>query len=349
MITDLDRYRVAWELIDNARYSYYGGLRGVVIQLSRGCPHQCTYCGQRGFWTRWRHRDPVRLAKEIAGLYHHHGVHMISLADENPTTSKKVWRAFLEALIAENIDITMIGTIRADDIVRDADILHLYRKAGIVRLLIGMEHTDEATLEKMRKGGATSTDREAIGLLRQHGILSLCSWVVGFEDERLSDYWRAFRQLLIYDPDQIITLYVTPHRWTPFFGQARDRKVIQLDQRRWDYKHQVLANRHLPAWCTLFIVKAVEVLVQARPKALWRTYLNTDPVQRHGMRWYSRIGRRVWLHEMWCFLFRDRRSATGPTVAMYWNSADMSEEALAPARRARPVVNAEKPPLLAAE
>ena len=55
-------YRVGWELIDHARYSYYGGKRGVVMQFSRGCPHLCSYCGQRGFWTRWRHRDPKKFA-----------------------------------------------------------------------------------------------------------------------------------------------------------------------------------------------------------------------------------------------------------------------------------------------
>jgi anaerobic magnesium-protoporphyrin IX monomethyl ester cyclase len=42
------------------RDSYWDGLRAVVVQFSRGCPHFCNYCGQRGFWTRWRHRDPVR-------------------------------------------------------------------------------------------------------------------------------------------------------------------------------------------------------------------------------------------------------------------------------------------------
>lgn len=52
MIQNLDDYRVGWELIDHARYSYYGGKRGVVMQFSRGCPHLCSYCGQRGFWTR---------------------------------------------------------------------------------------------------------------------------------------------------------------------------------------------------------------------------------------------------------------------------------------------------------
>ena len=39
----------------------------------------------------------------------------------------------------------------------------------------------KTTLRLIRKGGATSTDREAIRLLRQHDILSMATWVVGFE------------------------------------------------------------------------------------------------------------------------------------------------------------------------
>ena len=199
------------------------------MQFSRGCPHLCNYCGQRGFWTRWRHRDPVRFAREIARLHREHGVELINLADENPTVSKKAWRAFLDALIAEDVPVLIVGSTRADDIVRDADILHLYRKAGVIRWLLGMENTDEETLSLICKGGSTKSDREAIRLLRQHGILSMATWVAGFEEEGFSDLWRGFRQLIAYDPDQIQALYVTPHRWTPFFRIASDRTVIQTD------------------------------------------------------------------------------------------------------------------------
>ena len=329
MIQNLDNYRIGWELIDHARYSYYGGKRGVVVQFSRGCPHLCSYCGQRGFWTRWRHRDPRKFAAELGRLYREHGVTMISFADENPTTSKKVWRELLKAIIAENCKFTMIATLRADDIVRDADILHLYRQAGFERFLIGMEHTDEATLAKVRKGSLAKTDREAIKLLRKHGILSLMTTVFGFNEERDRDYWRIFRQMLAYDPDQIMTLYVTPHRWTPFFAEEKDRTVIDTDQRRWDYKHQVLANRHVPAWRSFLWVKTIEVLVQSRPKALFRTYLHPDRAARHGMRWYARIGRKVWLHEVWEFVSRTRHAKRGPTLATFWGaSRAMAENAL---------------------
>ncbi len=325
VIRNLDDYRVGWELIDHRRYSYWGGLRAVVVQFSRGCPHLCNYCGQRGFWTRWRHRDPVLFAKEIARLHREHGVKVFNFADENPTVSKKVWKIFLEALIAEDVDVILVGSTRADDIVRDADILHLYKKAGWQRFLLGMENTDEKTLQLIRKGATTATDREAIRLLRKNGILSMATWVVGFEEETDRDHWRGLRQLLSYDPDQIQMLYVTPHRWTPFFRLAQHRKVIQLDQRKWDYKHQVLATRHMAPWRVLIWFKFTEVVLQARPKAIYRTYLQSDPGLRHAMRWYSQMGRRVWPYEIKNFLI-DPLTKHGPSVAKFWGLPQDTEE-----------------------
>lgn len=325
MIQDLDAYRVGWELIDHRHYSYYGGKCAVVMQFSRGCPHLCNYCGQRGFWARWRHRDPIKFAKEIAWLHRTHGVELINLADENPTVNKAVWIALCEALIAENIDVIIIGSTRADDIVRDADILHLYRKAGFQRFLLGIENTDEVTLQKVRKGGATKTDREAIRLMRLHGILSLATWVTDFEEVTDRDFFRSLRQLISYDPDQLITLYVTPHRWTGYYRLEGHRRVIQLDQRRWDYKHQVLATR-MPPWRVFLWVKFIEVAVQGRPKAMWRSFFHSDRAARHGMGWYTRMARRVWPHEWLDFLFRDRRVKDGPTLLEFWGAPQDHQE-----------------------
>jgi anaerobic magnesium-protoporphyrin IX monomethyl ester cyclase len=326
MIQDLDVCRVGWELVDLKRYGYYGGKQAVVIQFSRGCPHLCNYCGQRGFWARWRHRGPKKFAQEIAWLHRTHGVQLFNLADENPTVNKAVWRELCEAIIAENISITIIGSTRADDIVRDADILHLYRKAGVERFLLGMENTDESTLKHIRKGSKTSTDREAIRLLRQHGILSLATWVTDFEEVTDRDFIRALKQLLWYDPDQIMSLYVTPHRWTGYYRIASQRRVIQLDQQKWDYKHQVLETPHMPPWRIFLWVKFIEILLQARPKALWRSFLQPDRSARHGMFWFTRMGRRVLVHEWYSFLFRDRRVKNGPTLEQFWGAPQDHQE-----------------------
>lgn len=317
VIRDLDACRIGWELIDHRRYTYYGGRRAVVLQFSRGCPHRCNYCGQHGFWRSWRHRDPVRFAAEIAWLHRQHGVELVNLADENPTASRAAWKAFLEALIAEAVPVMIIGTTRAGDIVRDADLLQLYRRAGVARFLLGLESTNEATLQAIHTGSTRAIDREAIQLLRKHGIISMAAWVAGFVQETDRDYLRTLRQLLSYDPDQIQALYATPHSWTPFAYQVAQHRVIQTDLSRWDYKHQVLESTNVPCWRVLLWVKCIEAVCQLRPKSLFRLLAHPDGVFRAGMQWYSNIGRRVWTYEIWQWLLQDRRIRNGPTLAKF--------------------------------
>jgi len=319
VIAELDAYRVGWELADLSRYSYWGNRRAVVAQFSRGCPHQCHYCGQRDFWHMWRHRDPVKFAAELARLHREHGVEVINFADENPTASRAAWQAFLEALISHKVPLILVGSTRASDIVRDRDILHLYKRAGVARFLLGIESTDEGTLKAISQGSTQAIDREAIRLLRENHIISMTAWVADFAQATDWDYWRTLRQIISYDPDQIQALYATPHRWTPFAREAAKRRVVQTDLSRWDYKHQVLESKNVPSWRVLLWVKLIEVVSQLRPRSLFRILAHPDRGFRAAMRWYYSIGRRVWPYELWHWLFRDRRTARGPTLAEFLN------------------------------
>jgi anaerobic magnesium-protoporphyrin IX monomethyl ester cyclase len=305
-IHDLDQYRVGWELMNGYHYTYWGKRKAVVIQFSRGCPYPCTYCGQSLFWKKWRHRDPRLLANEIEMLHKQYGIEVINFADENPSSNPKAWRAFLEALVAKNLKLILVGSIRADNIVRDADFLHLYKKAGFERFLLGIENYDEAVLERIKKAGTVSKDKEAIRLLRKHGILSMATYVVGFGEERTKDFYNSLRQLLSYDPDQVQLLYATPHKWTPYFEEVKDKEIILTDQRKWDYKHQVLSTRYLKPWVVILYVKLIEIIMQTRPSALIRLFFHKEARLRSAMRWYTRIGRWLWFYELYQFFFETK-------------------------------------------
>ena len=84
----------------------------------------------------------------------------------------------------------------------------------------------EIVLEKIKKAGTISKDKEAIQLLRKHNILSMATYVVGFGEEKTKDFYKSLKQLLSYDPDQVQLLYVTPHKWTPYFEDVKEKEII---------------------------------------------------------------------------------------------------------------------------
>jgi anaerobic magnesium-protoporphyrin IX monomethyl ester cyclase len=317
-IKDLDAYRIAWELMGETPYTYWGKKKAVVIQFSRGCPYPCSYCGQSKFWKAWRHRSAESLASEIEMLHRDYGVEVINFADESPATDQAAWREFLEALIAKDLPLILVGSIRADHIVRDADHLHLYKQAGFERLLLGIENYDESVLARIQKSGSVTKDKQAIELLRENDIISMATYVVGFGEETSKDFYRSLRQLIAYDPDQVQLMYVTPHKWTPYFDQIKGRNIIQPDQRKWDYKHQVMEMANLRPWRVILYVKLIELILQARPRALRRWLFHRDKRIRKAMFWYNNIGRRVWLYEWLQFLFRDHRARQPIPISSFW-------------------------------
>jgi anaerobic magnesium-protoporphyrin IX monomethyl ester cyclase len=264
-IRHLDTFRTGWELIHRwDDYQCFGLGRAAIVQFSRGCPHRCTYCGQHGFWVNWRHRDPLRLVDEIEMLHRRHGVRFITLADENPTTLRPVWQQFLEDLARRKLDVHFFATIRATDIVRDADLLPLYRRAGILYVLMGIESTRDDVLVQVRKRSTTRHDLEACRLLRENGIFSVLGQIVGLADETRQTFRAARRQLRGYQGDWLNAMYVTPHDWTAFGVEMAGRVVVEPGLRRWDYRHQVLAQRHMTRRQIFFAVKWMELLFHLR-------------------------------------------------------------------------------------
>lgn len=298
-LQQLDGCRVGWELIEDwDDYRCFGLGRAAIVQFSRGCPHRCTYCGQHNFWVRWRHRDPIRLADEIAWLHRTHGIRFITLADENPTTLRPIWQSFLEELAARQLPVRFFATIRATDIVRDADLLSLYRKAGILYVLMGIESTDAAVLRRVHKGSTPEQDVQACRLLKDHGIFSVLGHIVGFEEETPASLQAMRRRLKRYEGDWLNAMYLTPHDWTPFGRESLRRQVIEPDQTKWDYRHPVLSQRHLRAWQLVLWVKWIELWFHLRPRRLWAILSTRQKQRRRQLLWVLLHIGQVWVGEL---------------------------------------------------
>jgi anaerobic magnesium-protoporphyrin IX monomethyl ester cyclase len=140
-------------------------------------------------------------------------------------------------------------------------------------------------------------------------------YIVGLEDETWPSLRAARARLARSEGDWLNAMYVTPHDWTPFGRDAlRGAVVVEPDQRKWDYRHQVLAQRHLRPWQLFLGVKWLELWFHLRPGRLWAILRAPDRFRRRQLLWVLWHIGLVWLGEVLLFL-RDallrRRRAGG--------------------------------------
>lgn len=310
-IIDLDRYRPGWELVDWSAYSLFGYSPAAGIQFSRGCPLRCTYCGQWGFWKRWRHRSPADFVAQLRLLATRHRVRFAWLADENFAADRGAAQEVLERLAAQRLDLRLNLNMTAADVVRDADLLPLYKRAGVDHIVMGLETLDDATAAAVGKDNPFRVSREAVRLLRRHRIVSFVNIIYGLQEERWATLGRTLRGLFALDADVLNACYLTPHSWTVDGRSTRPADVIQEDLSRYTYRNQVIRTPHLGPAALFAGVKLTEALYHLRPRSILRLFSGGDVPSRRIFRSLLATGVRVCAAEIGEFLFRTRFAAPG--------------------------------------
>lgn len=314
-IRDLDAFRPGWELVDWPRYSLFGVGRSAGMQFSRGCPLTCTYCGQWLFWKKWRHRSPENLVAELRVLAERYGVKIVWLADENFAADRTASIDVLNRMVAANLGLSLNVNMTAADVARDADILPLYKAAGVDYVVMGVESLDDAVVASVRKNNPYAISREAVAALRRNGIISLVNIIYGLEDETPPTLIHKFHQILALDPDILNAVYLTPHFWTPAGRATNPKDVIQTDQSKWTYRNQIIAAPRLAPWQLFVGVKLTEALFHLRPRALIRLFHGDDSRVRRIRRASIAVGTRVILAEIGEFLFNTRSNPAAHSPA----------------------------------
>jgi len=310
-IQNLDEYRPGWELLDWSLYTMFGFKRAAGLQFSRGCTLTCSYCGQWMFWKKWRHRSPENIVEQLKILKNNYNVDYVWFADENFSADKDTVKRLLELIIESKLDLSLNLNMTAADVVRDADIIPLYKAAGVDYIVMGVESLKDEVIVNIRKNNPFEISREAVRLLRQNNILSLTNIIYGLEDESWKTLWEKYTNLLELDSDILNACYIMPHFWTSQGKTVKPADIIQSDLDKWSYRNQIVATPYLKPFELFLGVKLTESLFHLRPKALKRIFFARDKRYRKIMRSSMWAGIQVVIAEIFEFLFQTQFSSQG--------------------------------------
>jgi len=224
-------------LLDSQKYNR------LTVQTSRGCPHQCEFCGASILITkRYKQKPGQKVLDEIREIKKIWDRPFIEFADDNTFVNKKYWKDLLKDLKDENIKWFTETDV---SVAEDNELLSLMRESGCQQVLIGLESPSVAGLDRLElsnnwKLKQLDKYRYAIEKIQSHGITVNGCFILGLDGHDkgvFEEVWNFIKESGLYEVQ--ITI-MTAFPGTPLYGRLQKAKRV-LAENDW-------------AKCTLFDV-----------------------------------------------------------------------------------------------
>lgn len=169
----------------------------------------------------------MKFVDEIETLVREHGVGFFILADEEPTIHRKKFVELCEELERRALPVKWGMNTRVTDILRDEELLPLYRRAGLVHVSLGTEAAAQLNLDRFNKEIKLEQSKRAIELLRQNGIVTEAQFIVGMENETPETLEETYRMALDWKADLVNWNCYTPWPFSDLFQELGDRVEVR--------------------------------------------------------------------------------------------------------------------------
>lgn len=194
------------------------------VHTTRGCPFACAYCTSPQD-RRYVARSPEQVAEELEGLTRL-GVRVVRFLDDTFTADTQRVISICKEIIRRRIVLKWTCLSRVDTL--DADMLDWMRKAGCVRVVVGVESYSSRVLDVFGKHIVPETINKRLQLIRDAGMESIGFIIVGGPFENEEDFELTRRGLLASPLDWIIVDSIAVYGGSTLAERFRDEIEFQL-------------------------------------------------------------------------------------------------------------------------
>ena len=156
-----------------------------------------------------------------------HQVGFFILADEEPTINRKKFIALCEELIKRDLPVKWGINTRVTDILRDRELLPMFRKAGLVHVSLGTEAAAQLKLDRFRKETTIEQNKLAIKLIKDAGMVAEAQFIMGLENETPETIEETYKLAQDWKPDMANWNMYTPWPFAELFEELGDKVEVR--------------------------------------------------------------------------------------------------------------------------
>ncbi len=215
------------------------------IISSRGCPSGCRFCASHKYGGRkWRPRSVESLLEEIRLVVGTYGYGGVAFVDDNFTIDPKRVISLCREIIAEGLDIKWWCFSRADNILRNPEMVEWMGRSGCRYVFMGIESANQVVLDTFSKKTDPDMARQAVGLLKKNKIETLAAYILGAPDETRAMIENTINFSVRLKTGGVQYTLLTPFPGTELWDEMKD-KLLTDDWEQFDCTHPVLRSDHL--------------------------------------------------------------------------------------------------------
>ena len=282
-----------------------------VIETSRGCTFDCSFCSIVEMRGRNFHVFSIERVIEDLRDACRHGARAIFIVDDNITLNVARFAALCEAIIKAGLNHLdfYVQAMTSAIASHGAELAPLMRRAGFRYVFLGIENMDEQNLKFLhataknteRAGGvaAGNASLKAIDVLRRNGMFVVGGLIVGNPDDTTASVQTNLKMAGRYI-DWPYIQHPTPYPRTPMTKDFQERNLISHERfEEYDGTTAVVRTEHMAGEEVEFLRWKAERWMKLRhfPVVLrhspWFVLKHTPKMLKHtfrGCNWKTMVG-----------------------------------------------------------
>ncbi len=221
-----------------------------LMQFSRGCKFECTYCATSAYFNKNHfHRCAEQVVKEIESQERK----TIFFVDDNILGNFEAAKSLFRVLIPLKIHWVSQASI---DMTQDRELMSLMAQSGCLGHVIGFESINMESLKAMRKApnlkGGPESYKNQLNVLREYGLQTWAAFTLGHDDDTLELIERTLNFAIGNKFAFAAFNILLPYPGTPLYQRLQGENRLLFDGKWWlhpDYRFNNAAfqPRHMSA------------------------------------------------------------------------------------------------------